>query len=254
MGRCNEKNTVVWKITPLIAEYLADCTGALWASGILGPAARVLELGCGVSGLVGLALAPAVARYVLTDQPYVSRLVERNIAENRDVGASAGQRKSAQKRKGKGDGKAAHATRQNLSFTPLDWERDEVTPRLLAGGNDDHDGDDDDAKDDAAPGFDVILACDCIYNEALIEPLVQTCADACRLRQRRPEGDTSHNEDDAAEPTVCVVAQQLRDPDIFEAWIRAFHARFRAWRVPDDALSGPLRESPGFVVHVGVLR
>ena len=80
---------MVWKIMPLVAEYLASADGVLRASGILGPSARVLELGCGVSALVGLVLAPAVASYVLTDQPYVARLVERNISENRAAPAPA---------------------------------------------------------------------------------------------------------------------------------------------------------------------
>ena len=56
---------------------------------LLPPGASVLELGCGVSALVGLVLAPAVASYVLTDQPYVARLVERNISENLAVPAPA---------------------------------------------------------------------------------------------------------------------------------------------------------------------
>ena len=49
---------------------------------MLSPSSLALELGCGISGLVALLLAPRIARYVLTDQPYVAKLVEQNVAEN----------------------------------------------------------------------------------------------------------------------------------------------------------------------------
>ena len=228
---------MVWKITPLVAEYLADGSGALRASRVLGPSSRVLELGCGVSALVGLVLAPAVASYVLTDQPYVARLVERNISENLAAPAPAPRRK----------GKTSSRTTTpapNLRFAPLDWELDEVTPGLLGG--DEGPGDRNSNSGGDAGGFDVVIACDCIYNEALIKPLVQTCADVCALRKKKTAAENN--------PTVCVVAQQLRDPDVLETWLREFLRCFRAWRVHHDALSGALRSNPGFVIHIGVLR
>ncbi|KAF3360118.1 Phosphoenolpyruvate carboxykinase [ATP] [Verticillium dahliae VDG1] len=95
--------------------------------------------------------------------------------------------------------------------------------------------------------FDLVVACDCIYNDALVEPLVQTSVDACLLR-RRDEGAT------AREPTLCIVAQQLRSPEVFEAWLKAFHRRFRVWRVPDQVVGEGLAVGSGFVVHVGILR
>lgn len=217
---------VVWKITPLVAEYLASPDNVFRATGVLSQASNVLELGCGISGLVGLAVSSAVQSYTLTDQSYVARFVDKNLSENAPVASG----KSGQKRKGK-SAASSHAT-HNLRFKPLDWELDQVTSSLAEGTG--------------AHSFDVVLACDCIYNEALIQPLVQTCADACRLRR---------NGDDSADgPAICLVAQQLRDPDIFEAWIREFHKSFRAWRLPDEALSPSLRSSPGFVVHLGILR
>jgi len=89
---------------------------------------------------------------------------------------------------------------------------------------------------------DLVIACDCIYNEALIEPLNSTCAALCKLRAKE-DG-----------PTLCLIAQQLRSPDVFEAWLRSFHQKFWVWRVPDALLSEGLREGSGFVVHVGVVR
>jgi hypothetical protein len=50
------------------------------------------------------------------------------------------------------------------------------------------------------------------------------------------------------------VAQQLRSPDVFDAWLATFHQNFRVWRVPDTLLSEGLRSGSGFVLHFGVLR
>ncbi|RYP37242.1 hypothetical protein DL767_003061 [Monosporascus sp. MG133] len=219
---------VVWKITPLVAEYLAGSGNILRSSGVLSSSSGVLELGCGISGLVGLAVAPTVERYVLTDQPYVARLVEKNINENLAVLSLKPSNSTSQKRKGR---IPAGQPRASLRFAPLDWEKDEVTARLTG--------------DDAKRSFDVVLACDCVYNEALIQPLVQTCVDVCRLRA---------SDADAGGPAVCVVAQQLRDPDVLEGWIKEFHKHFQTWRIPEEALSEALRLNPGFVIHIGVLR
>lgn len=220
---------VVWKITPLVADWLASSDNFLWTSSILSPTSSVLELGCGISGLVGLVLAPLLARYTLTDQPYVGRLVEKNIKENKHLLNSSKPSAASQKRKGKS---LAVQSKTKLQFLPLDWELDEVTSSLTG--------------DDNIKSFDVVIACDCIYNDTLIQPLVQTCADVCGLR--------SADENATDKQAVCLVAQQLRDPEIFEGWIKEFSRYFRVWRVPDNALTKELKSNPGFVVHLGILR
>ena len=95
--------------------------------------------------------------------------------------------------------------------------------------------------------FDAVIACDCIYNDALIEPLVQTCIDLCRLRKLE-------DQEEANRPTVCVVAQQLRSAEVFEGWLKAFYKAFRIWRVPDEGLIDGLRSNSGFAIHIGILR
>ncbi|KAI1095928.1 hypothetical protein F5B19DRAFT_489100 [Rostrohypoxylon terebratum] len=220
---------VVWKITPLVADWLASSDSFLWTSGILSPTSNILELGCGISGLVGLVLAPLLARYTLTDQSYVGRLVEKNIEENKHLLDPSKPTAVSQKRKGK---PLAVKSKIKLRFLPLDWELDEVTSSLTG--------------DDNIKSFDVVIACDCIYNDTLIQPLVQTCADVCSLR--------SADENATDKPTVCLVAQQLRDPEIFEGWVKEFSRYFRVWRIPDNALTEELRSNPGFVVHLGILR
>ncbi|KAI1815176.1 hypothetical protein GGS20DRAFT_358810 [Poronia punctata] len=212
---------VIWKITPLIASWLSSPSNILFKTGFLSSSSSVLELGCGISGLVGLTLSPMVSQYVLTDQPYVARLVERNLEENAIITTTQQQQqKSNSKRNNNNKNKST-----NLRFTSLDWELDEVPPSLAS---------------------DVVIACDCIYNETLIKPLVQTCADVCGLRQQQQQQQQ--------QVAICIVAQQLRDPEIFEGWIKEFSSKFRVWRIPETFLSKELRDNTGFVVHVGVLK
>lgn len=346
----------------------------LFRLGLLSPASAVLELGCGVSGLVGLVVSPRVARYVLTDQAYVGRWVETNLRENGGGGgtaasslkltggggssadadaaaSSAGRKHHARKTPpagrradvglegGAGQGRRARTAKMDpgptnkLFFRALDWETDIASPFLLLHPDEPAGGAAHLALDGGG-SFDVVVACDCVYNEALVAPLVRTCVDTCRLRgggsggefggggrlgddsvqglvghlapspaasptstsphHGRPAGggpksaSSLLSASDAVSPSksttsttvpppppqptataspifastqastpkpcVCVVAQQLRDPAVFEAWLRAFDASFHVWRVPDAQLTEGLRSSDGFVVHVGFLR
>ncbi|KAK3306576.1 uncharacterized protein B0T15DRAFT_492112 [Chaetomium strumarium] len=261
---------VVWKITPLFAEWLTSPDNPLFTHGVLSGSSLVLELGCGISGLVALLLAPRIAGYVLTDQPYVAKLVEQNVSDNlhatspapaktavrpsrsrrtssdrhphpasvhrKAVANSSRARNGSRDRGGSGAGSEA----ARIRFTPLDWETDEATPALAGTGE--------------AKSFDAVVACDCIYNEALIDPFVSTCVDLCRLRVNETATGTGTDAGTGAEPCVCVVAQQLRDPLVFEAWTARFARSFHTWRVPDELLVPGLRADSGFVVHVGVLK
>lgn len=181
----------------------------------------MLELGCGISPLNAFALSPRVATYTLSDQPYVQRFVEQNISENQAP-------KSAKKKPGPPLGK--------INFATYDWETDSATRALTCSS--DH------------ASFDVVLACDCVFNYALIDPFVSACVDVCRLRRDEQEGSP----DSEVKDTICVVAQQLRNDDVFLEWLKAFQAAFRVWRVPDDSLPDGLKSSDGFTVHCGILR
>ncbi|KAI6382464.1 hypothetical protein MCOR25_000756 [Pyricularia grisea] len=223
---------VVWKVTPLFAEWISTPDNILASAGVISQSSSVLELGCGTSAVVGLVLAPSVASFTMTDQSYVARLVEQNIQENNNSIKS----KAAKGRRAKSAPQQQQQQQQALRFMPLDWETDQVTASLTGSPQ--------------AKSFDLVIACDCIYNESLIDPLAQTCVDVCRLR----ELEAAPSSDGTSRPTVCVVAQQLRDPDIFESWIKRFHRSFQVWRVPDTSLPEGLRSTSGFVVHVGLLK
>ncbi|WQF83567.1 Putative lysine methyltransferase, S-adenosyl-L-methionine-dependent methyltransferase superfamily [Colletotrichum destructivum] len=258
---------VLWKITPLFATYLSSPSSPF--SPIFRPTSAVLELGCGISPLTALLLAPRVARYVLTDQPYVSRMIHQNLEAN-PLPSSSSSSKSSSRRKKTGGGASSSSPSSSstpgvIAFQSLDWELDTPDPSLTGSPT--------------IRSFDAIVCCDCIYNEALVAPLVSATADLARLRLREREDraearDSANNnallqdhhssafssssspssDADRSEPCVCIVAQQLRSPDVFEEWARAFHRDFRVWRVPDALLPEGLRIDSGFVVHVGILR
>jgi predicted nicotinamide N-methyase len=227
-------SAVVWKITPLFASWLASPGNVLFKYDVLKSSSTVLELGCGISGITALSVAPRIGSYVLTDQDYVMKLLHENLRENQVAAAvssssTKGRKSTSRPKKG-----SAPVQESNIITRPLDWELDEVTTSLTGSPS--------------CKSFDAVVACDCIYNDALIEPLVQTCVDACRLRSAEAAGG------DGQEPTVCIVAQQLRSAEVFEAWLQAFSSSFRVWRVPDEELIDGLKTNSGFVIHIGILK
>ncbi|KAF1913186.1 hypothetical protein BDU57DRAFT_532267 [Ampelomyces quisqualis] len=206
---------VVWRITPLFSTFLSSPTNPFFTSSLLTPSSTMLELGAGVSGILALTLAPRVAHYTATDQSYVLKLLRQNISENFSSVFPSRNKKGPKKSNGDGA--------QKITVQQLDWQLDDPSP--------------------LAP-VDMVLACDCIYNDSLIEPLNSTCAAICGLRCNTANTN----------PTVVCIAQQLRSPEVFEAWLKSFAQRFEVWRVPGCVLGEGLGEASGFVVHVGVLR
>lgn len=249
----NPTATVIWKVTPLFASWISSPSNFLFTTSLLSPSSTCIELGSGLSGVLALTLGPLISRYTATDQDYVLKHLRQNIAENLHVvfppKGGVGVKKGAGK---KGPGRKQESLRdgsngkdegrRRIEVQELDWETSDV--RHL-------------------DPVDLIVACDCIYNESLIEPLNSTCAAICHLRQvsssqsSPPPPSSSSSAAAAAStppPTLCLIAQQLRSPDVFEAWLKSFHRLFHVWKVPDSMLDEGLREGSGFVVHVGVVR
>ncbi|KAJ5938627.1 hypothetical protein N7466_001761 [Penicillium verhagenii] len=247
---------VLWKITPYFAEWISSPTNPLWTNSVLTPESIVAELGCGISALVPLSLAPSIQHYIATDQEYVRRFFRTNLDENASVKSGPSKQKIGKSKGSGGGSKKKHtsskaispaATATNITFTTLDWELDQ--PALLKDCIDSPntiDGDED-------RGFDLLLSCDCIYNEALVSPFVRTCAEICRLRPVYEPLATSDDKS-ARRPTVCIVAQQQRAPEVFEIWLRETLREFRVWRVSDEVLVSGLRGGSGYLVHLLLAR
>ena len=233
---------MLWRLQPLLAAWLLAPANPLFAgpAPILAPAPAVLELGAGIGGVLALALALSrrAGRVLCTDQPYVLRGLARNLTANLPAEPPPG----ANRRRGARKGARPQQPRPSpIATLPLDWETADAAS--LAG-----------ACDGFEKGPDALLACDCVYNEALVPAFVRACAEACGIRARwRAHGGGAEGEEERR-PTVCVVAQQLRAPEVFEAWLRAFMRRFRVWRVGGDVAGEGMRVADGYVVHVGILR
>ncbi|KAF7872584.1 hypothetical protein EAF04_003504 [Stromatinia cepivora] len=235
---------VIWKITPLFAKWISSPTNPLLQHQIITPESIVLELGCGISGLIALTLSPLLQTYILTDQPYILKLLSQNLTSNSSTLSNTTNSKS-KTRKSKAPSSTSTSTPQPPSTNKiipltLDWETDVVSSSLTCS--------------ETTKSFDTIIACDCIYNDALIPPFVQTCVDLCRLR---PSSSSSSSEggNPSKNPTLCITAQQLRSPDVFESWLKEFIKYFRVWRVQEGGIKDcGLGEDSGFVVHVGILK
>ena len=218
---------VLWRVSPLFADWISSPENFLFSHSILRSDSLVLELGCGIGGIVGLALAPQIRRYIATDQEHLLKVLKQNISHNSTNYKPA----KPLKRSRQLTSQMNHQLRSpKIEAVALDWELSAISslPDLLGGSS----------------TVDVLIGCDCIYNEALIDPFVRTCSEICELRthdRQRPS-------------TVCIVAQQLRSPDVFEAWAKVFHKSFGFWRLPDELLHQGLRTDSGYVIHLGVLR
>jgi Lysine methyltransferase len=203
---------VLWKVTPMVASWLSSSDNFLWGSGWLRSDSTVVELGCGISGLIALSLASSLSSgfYALTDQAYVMKILHQNIIRNQT-------RQHPEK-----------FPRQRLKIRtlPLDWETDAVSNvRTLLGKDRD---------------IDLVVACDCIYNEYLIRPFVSTCASLCSLRARGPT------------QTGVLVAQQLRSEDVLQMWLEEMLKLFSVFRVSSRLLSDELTK--GYALHLAILR
>lgn len=218
----------VWQASVKFAEWLAWSRNPLFETSAIDSSSIALELGAGISGLVPCLLGPRVSRMVVTDQSYILKAIRENVARNTP-------KTKPPKNKKVSNRGHDHDQNDNIEVLSLDWENDDI-PSVLSSS-------------DLAGGVDLLMACDCIFNYALIQPLVQTFVDICRIRK---QDETSPGA--PAKPTLCLIAQQLRQPEVFEQWLEAFHEHFRTWRLPDEMLTADLREGSGFVIHIGVLR
>ncbi|KAL8812780.1 MAG: hypothetical protein Q9223_000842 [Gallowayella weberi] len=178
-----------------------------------------------------MALAPQIANYVATDQNYVEKLLKQNIESNAPKIQSSKKHRSTVKRN---SAPSTNIEPRRVRFLALDWETDSARslPAVL-----------NDSKETKQVKIDAVIACDCVYNESLVTPFVKTCADLCQIA----EANSSET------PTICIIAQQLRSPDVFEAWLTRFMESFHVWRIPDSLLGKGLEANSGFAVHCGVL-
>lgn len=178
-SRSGETGTVLWRSSLALAEntlrtLLFEPPGWLDWNDV-----SVLELGAGV-GMLAMTLGAVAQQWTATD--YLNenlRLVKRNCAENADVRTEiahlVGKHTApAQAEWDDDDGKgkkgrrrerhAAHEAVEMPTLTQLDWTH--VSAQREKGKA-------------VVPKADLVLAVDCLYNEHLVRPFVDTLAAAC---------------------------------------------------------------------------
>jgi len=88
--------------------------------------------------------------------------------------------------------------------------------------------------------IDLVIVCDCVFNDFLLPPLVTMCQKIClRSIEKR---------------TALLVAQQLRSDEVFSAFMELLLTKFNVWRLSDASLPPTLHSGSGFVVHLAILR
>lgn len=209
----------LWQSGVRFAKWLHE-SPTLVESGIIQTDGSVLELGAGV-GLVGSMFARLIpsGRVVVSDMDYAVKLLRHNIEAN-ITPASTMRHKSRPK--------TTLAAR--IDVAKFDWEKDDARWLLKDLG--------------LQNGVDVIVACDCIYNYALIQPFVESCAAVCEVRR----------DAERQQPTFCIIVQHLRQPAVFEEWLDLTLQSFNAWRLPSEIVGAELDLENGFVVHLLTLK
>jgi len=141
------EGSIVWQVSILLARLLLDDTK--YPHKFFHPERTVLELGCGC-GLPGMAAALRGANVTFTDMAAVLPRLQRNIEANlkqlpeRFPDAAAALPLAVQ-------------AAEKATAAQLDWLR--LEEDLQAG---------------LTPPYDVVLVADCVYQERLVQPLIDT--------------------------------------------------------------------------------
>lgn len=131
---------------------------------------RILELGAG-TGLLSILLSPLCAEYIASDRYENLRLLQRNLELNgiNHLDESVRGKSSAVK-----DGRTGLVQSKKVRIEEVDWKAISAERKKIAKA-----GDWMREEEDVAETFDMVLAVDCVYNEALVQPLVDTLARYC---------------------------------------------------------------------------
>ncbi|PLW20338.1 hypothetical protein PCANC_08476 [Puccinia coronata f. sp. avenae] len=192
------------------AEEEHPCWRGFLDMGRLTGAARILELGAGTGSLgilcAGMFPPESTASWTVSDQFDLLAIIARNFGHNCIPLSTAPV---------PGDHGALHTIEE------IDWL--EVEKQWLK--NQAHLQPNSEPSDCATRRYDLILAVDCLYNEALVLPLLRTLDHFASP----PAADTP------AGPTLVLVVSELRSSDVVELFLRhwlALRPRWSIFRLP----------------------
>lgn len=230
---------VVWRLSIPLAEWLQRCISGEIRGGdrVLTNDARVLELGCGIAGLLAMAVGPRVKRWIATDVESVMRGLRGNLKENlanewEEVDGGSSFVQKAKKAAKKKSSTTSTAEFGRIDTVRLHWEEDDVATMPIF-------------KDDEALPLDMIVSCDCVYNSVLIPHLLSTLVDVSNLSLNSG----------GKMPKVLVV-MEIRAEDVLEVWVNEFHKYFNGGVVTEEVLGDDWKERGGVngVAFLGILR
>ncbi|WVQ83854.1 hypothetical protein IAT38_005998 [Cryptococcus sp. DSM 104549] len=198
-GRKGDTGSVLWRSSLHLARLLLTQHYHPSPHPLFEPdrlrTASILELGAG-TGLLALLLGPICGRYTASDRFENLKLVKRNLDLN-GLGAvgllpdleNETKHSSPPKRGRKKEG----VKEAEVILEEIDWV--EVSEEMKRHRHE--------APKEGEKGYDLVLAVDCIYNEHLVQPLVDTLARYCPVG-----GDT-----------VVWVVVELRSADVLTTFL-----------------------------------
>ncbi|CEP61413.1 S-adenosylmethionine-dependent methyltransferase LALA0_S03e02300g [Lachancea lanzarotensis] len=163
------------------------------------PLRQIVELGCGVAGILGITLGNYVDKYVYTDQKALLDRLKHNVAANVDEMRMRGMESSTLGF----DLPRKTPLRTQMDVLSLDWEKFDPRPAKLHP-----------LLKPQRTAIVTILSLDVVYNEYLIEPYLRTVQGL--LRAYKELGHVSY----------ALVGIQLRDQEIIQSFLECAIVEF----------------------------
>ncbi|SCU89601.1 LAFA_0E19372g1_1 [Lachancea sp. 'fantastica'] len=183
------------------------------------PLRQIVELGCGVGGISGIALANYVDKYVYTEQKALLDRLKHNVAANIDELRLRGMESSTL-------GFELHRKtplRTQMDVLPLDWEKLDPRPAKLHPLLKPH-----------RTAIVTILSLDVVYNEYLIDPFLRSLQGL--LRAYNTMGHVAS----------ALIGIQLRDQEIIQSFLECAILEFE---LQVYAITDPEIESTRFGLY-----
>lgn len=199
---------VCWQTSSFLVDWiLTDPKCPFYKSFAEKQDLSILEMGAGVSGVAVSLLGPRVKNYVASDQKHILKLLKENFSNNVPTNKFSSETISTD------NSNKAHP---KIDIIEYDWEH---PVQGLSNYNN---------VNDRVP--DMLIACDTIYNEFLIQPFL----DACQQSMNNTNG--------------LLIGIQLRDQSVIELFLeQTLESGLQLHYIPPESLSEDLLL--GFVVY-----
>ncbi|WVN88817.1 uncharacterized protein L203_104031 [Cryptococcus depauperatus CBS 7841] len=228
-GRKGETGSVLWRSSlhlarDILLQNYYPSTKPLLQFPLLKDA-HVLELGSG-TGLLAVLLSRLCGSYTASDKYDNLRLVQRNLELN---GVNNRIRGSPLTQKNDRDSKRPEDVHTEVILEEIDWV--DISKNKTRYQSE--------SPNTKKIHYDVVLAVDCIYNEHLVQPFIDTLTTYCPVGGR----------------TVVWVVVELRSAEVLttflKSWLDDSNGRWTVVRLGDDAMGDWMGRRPRWVgIHL----